>query len=234
MNLSEIMAELEALGNERIKKRYMGQGAREPLFGVASGALKPLAKKLMNNQEICEELYNTGNYDAMYLAGMIADVKRMTPDDFRRWIKKAYFYMISDFIVAVTLAETDFAATLSDEFIESGEELVMSAGWSCYEWLLGWKKDSELNEVRIKELLAKVKEEINSAPNRTKYAMNRFLAAVGVSFLPLHDEALQIAKELGEITIEDGKSKQVLNAYEIIQKEVNRGKVGFKRRHVRC
>lgn len=35
-----MMSEIESLGTERMKKYYEGQGAREPLFGVASGALK--------------------------------------------------------------------------------------------------------------------------------------------------------------------------------------------------
>ena len=99
------------------EENYVSQGASEPLFGVASGALKPIAKKMKKNQPLAEELYATGNYDAMYLAGMIADPKKMTPADFDRWIEKAYFHMISDFIVAVTLAETDIAQEVADKFI---------------------------------------------------------------------------------------------------------------------
>ena len=136
MDLFEIMSEIESLGTERTKKSYIGRGAREPLFGVASGALKPISKKIGKNQPLAEELYATGNYDAMYLAGMVADPKKMTPADFARWIGKAYTHIISDNIVAVTLAETDFAQEVADKFIASGDELVMSAGWSCYQWLL--------------------------------------------------------------------------------------------------
>lgn len=71
--------------------------------------MKPIAKRIKTNQILADELYSTGNYDARYLAGMIADPKAMTEVDFNRWMEGAYFYMISDFIVAVTLAETDFS-----------------------------------------------------------------------------------------------------------------------------
>ena len=38
--------------------------------------MKPIAKKIKLNQELAEELYATGNYDAMYFfAGIIADPK---------------------------------------------------------------------------------------------------------------------------------------------------------------
>ena len=46
MNLEEVMQELEALGKERTKKIYMSNGAHEPLFGVATGAMKPIARKI--------------------------------------------------------------------------------------------------------------------------------------------------------------------------------------------
>ena len=78
MNIEMVMQELEALGKERTKKMYISNGAQEPLFGVATGAMKPIAKKIKINQQLAEELYATGNYDAMYFAGIIADPKAMT------------------------------------------------------------------------------------------------------------------------------------------------------------
>lgn len=40
----------------------------------------------------------------------------------------AYFYMVSDFVVAVTLAEAVIAQEFADTWIASREELRMSAG----------------------------------------------------------------------------------------------------------
>ena len=128
MNLEEVMQELEALGKERMKKMYMNNGAHEPLFGVATGAMKPMSRKIKINQALAEELYATGNYDAMYFAGIIADPKAMTEEDFDRWIDSAYFYMLSDYVVAVTLSEAPIAQEIADKWIASGDELRMSAG----------------------------------------------------------------------------------------------------------
>ena len=115
MNLETVMQELEALGKERTKKIYVSNGAHEPLFGVATGAMKPIAKKIKINQDLADELYATGNYDAMYFAGIIADPKAMTASDYERWIDAAYFYMLSDFVVAVTLSESDIAQEVADK-----------------------------------------------------------------------------------------------------------------------
>ncbi|MDF2674374.1 MAG: hypothetical protein K0R09_2642 [Clostridiales bacterium] len=235
MELKEIMEELKALGTERTKKIYMSNGAREPVFGVTIGAMKPIFKKIKYNQPLAEQLYATGNYDAMYLAGMIAEPKKMSVEDFNWWIEGAYFYMISDFIVAVTLAETDIAFTVADRWIDSGKELVMSAGWSCYEWLLGTRSDSEFDKEKLLAMLNRVRNTIHNQPNRTKYAMNNFIMSVGVSYLPLHEEALIIAQEVGKVDIFNGKNLCKTNvAAEYIHNAVDKEKLGFKRKNVRC
>ena len=235
MDAVTVMQELETLGKERTKKMYLSNGAHEPLFGVATGAMKPIAKKIKINQPLADELYATGNYDAMYFAGIIADPKAMTESDYDRWMDSAYFYMLSDYVVAVTLSESDIAQDVADKWIASGDELRMSAGWSCYCWLLGNRKDTEFTESKISNMLDRVKTSIHESPERTKASMNNFLYTVGVCYLPLHEKAVETAKEVGSVEVKREKKKpSILNAYESIQKEINRGRIGFKRRYVRC
>ncbi|WP_025693220.1 DNA alkylation repair protein [Paenibacillus zanthoxyli] len=235
MNVEMVMRELEALGKERTKKIYSSNGAQEPLFGVATGAMKPIFKKTKINQPLAEQLYATGNYDAMYFAGIIADPNAMTEADFDRWMDAAYFYMLSDYVVAVTLAEADIAQEVADKWIASGEELRMSAGWSCYCWLLGNRPDDEFSESKLAGMLEMVKNTIHDSPERTKYAMNNFLYTVAVSYVPLHDKACETARTVGPVEVNKDKAKsKFLHAYENIQKAVDKGQVGFKRKHVRC
>jgi 3-methyladenine DNA glycosylase AlkD len=197
--------------------------------------MKPIFRKTKLNQPLAEELYATGNYDAMYFAGIIADPKAMTVADFERWIDGAYFYMLSDFVVAVTLAEADIAQEVADKWIASGEELRMSAGWSCYCWLLGNRPDSEFSESKLANLLDTVENTIHDAPERAKFAMNNFIYTVGVSYVPLHDQAVESAKAVGPVEVNRDKAKsKFLDASANIQKAVDRGQIGFKRKHVRC
>jgi hypothetical protein len=230
-----VMKELESLGKERIKKTYISNGAVEPLFGVATGAMKPLAKLIKKNQALADQLYTTGNYDAMYFAGVIAEPKEMTEADFERWMDGAYFYMLSDYVVAVTLAETDIAQVVADKWIASDDELKMSAGWSCYCWLLGSRQDSEFSVSKLSSMLDQVVNTIHQSPERTKSAMNNFIFTVGISYLPLHEKAVETAKEVGPVEMKrDNKKSSILLASENIQKELDRGKLGFKRKYVRC
>lgn len=171
----------------------------------------------------------------MYFAGIIADPKAMNESDFDRWIDGAYFYMLSDYVVAVTLSESTIAQDVADKWIASGDELRMSAGWSCYCWLLGNRKDNEFVESKIFDMLEIVKNTIHDAPERTKSAMNNFINTVAISYVPLHEKAVETAKEVGTIEIKrDNKKSSLLNAHESIQKELDRGRLGFKRKYVRC
>lgn len=235
MDFETIMHELELLGKERTKKTYISNGAKEPLFGVATGAMKPLAKKIKKNQPLAEQLYATGNYDAMYFAGIIADPMTMTEEDFDRWIDGAYFYMLSDYVVAVTLSESDLAQKVADKWIASGEELKMSAGWSCYCWLLGNRPDSEFDASKLSSMLDQVANSIHESPERTKSAMNNFIYTVAISYKPQHEKAVETAKAVGPVEMKkDEKKISILNAAENIQKDVDKGRIGFKRKYVRC
>ncbi|WP_270181080.1 DNA alkylation repair protein [Alkalihalobacillus sp. CinArs1] len=235
MDAQTVLHELETLGKERTKKMYISSGAHEPVFGVATGQMKPIAKKIKQDQELAEQLYATGNYDAMYFAGIIAEPEAMTEADFERWIDDAYFYMISDYVVAVTLAETEIAQQVSDKWIASGEDLKMSAGWSCYCWLLGNRKDEEFDTDKLSKMLDQASESIHDAPERTKASMNNFISTVGISYVSLHDKAVEVAKAVGPVEMKrDKKKSSILNASETIQKQVDRGKIGFKRKYVRC
>ncbi|NWQ42764.1 DNA alkylation repair protein [Bacillus sp. EB106-08-02-XG196] len=235
MDFETVMQELEALSNERLKKMYIGNGAQEPLFGVATGKMKPIAKKIKINQPLAEQLYATRNYDAMYFAGIIADPMAMTEADFDRWMDGAYFYMLSDYVVAVTLAEADIAQVVADKWIANGEELRMSAGWSCYCWLLGNRPDSEFSASKLASMLDQVERTIHDSPDRTKSAMNNFIYTVAISYLPLHEKAIETAKAVGPVDMNRGKKKpSILLASENIHKELDRGKLGFKRKYVRC
>ena len=76
MNAESVMAELEALGKERLKKMYLSNGAREPLFGVATGAMKPMAKKIKINQPLAGGFMPPGTTTPCTLPASLQTLKR--------------------------------------------------------------------------------------------------------------------------------------------------------------
>jgi hypothetical protein len=65
--------------------------------------------------------------------------------------------------------------------------------------------------------------------------MNNFLYTVAVSYVPLHEKARETAKAVGPVEVDKHKAKsKLINAYDNIQKAIDTGRIGFKRKHVRC
>src|SRR5271168_1501471 len=90
MTAKEILAELKPLGRESYKRVLISNhGVKEPFFGVPVSELKKIQKRVKKDCQLALDLYNTGNYDAMYLAGLIADDARMTRKDLNCWAKTA-------------------------------------------------------------------------------------------------------------------------------------------------
>ncbi|PYE47654.1 hypothetical protein DFQ00_112103 [Paenibacillus barcinonensis] len=80
MKVNEVMQELEVLGKERTKKIYLSNGAHEPLFGVATGAMKPMAKQIRKNQPLAEQLLEVNQHKPKSSQSMPSIISK------RRWI----------------------------------------------------------------------------------------------------------------------------------------------------
>ena len=87
MTLREVMSDLESRGNPETKQTYLKQGAHEPLFGVQIADLKSIAGKTGKDHALALELFETGNVDAMYLAGLIANEKKVTVEELNAWAR---------------------------------------------------------------------------------------------------------------------------------------------------
>src|ERR1700749_4602604 len=96
MTAQEIMTELQAMGNPGIKKILLNHGVKEPFFGVKIEHLKLIQKKVKTDYQLAKDLYATGNADAMYLAGLIADDPKMTEADLQTWVQAAVSNNISE------------------------------------------------------------------------------------------------------------------------------------------
>ena len=174
MTVQDVLNELESFGDERTKNTHMNHGAKEPLFGVKVADLKKILKKTKKNHELSLGLYKTGNSDAMYLAGLMADEKQITQEQLQSWVEGAYWYYLSEFTVPWVAAETPFGFSLGLKWINSDEEAIAAAGWSTLYNYASIRDDGLLDIQTYSKLLDKVEKEIHQAQNRVKYTMNGF------------------------------------------------------------
>jgi 3-methyladenine DNA glycosylase AlkD len=235
MTAAEIVKELRALGRDSYKKVLLKHGIGEPLFGVKIEELKKYQKRIKKNYQLALELYDTGIYDAMYLAGLIADESKMTAKDLKGWLTKNNCIPLCGSTVAWVAAESRHGWDLALEWIESKTEIVATAGWATLGSVVAIREDDQLDLGKLKQLLKRVEETIHEQPNRVRYAMNGFVIAVGTYVRQLTDLALKTGKKFGEVSVDMGDTScQVPSAPEYIEKARKRGAIGKKRKTARC
>jgi 3-methyladenine DNA glycosylase AlkD len=235
MTVQEIMDDLKSHGSESIKKILLKHGVKEPFFGVKIEYMKPIQKKVKMDYQLAKDLYATGNADAMYLAGLIADDEQMTKADLQTWVKQAVSNSISEYTVPWVATGGNYGYELALEWIDSQEEYIAAAGWSTLSNLVSLKPDHELDMSSLKSLLSRVSKTIHAADNRVRSTMNGFIIAVG-SYVPaLTDEAIATAKNIGTVTVDkEGTACKVPDAVEYIKKAKDRGSLGKKKKTVKC
>ncbi|WP_020533948.1 DNA alkylation repair protein [Flexithrix dorotheae] len=235
MTTQEVLSELESYADENTKNTLLKHGAKEPFFGVKVADLKKILKKTKKNHELSLALYDTGNSDAMYLAGLMADEKQITKAQLEDWVEKAYWYYLSEYTVPWVAAETPFGFGLGQQWIESERETIAAAGWATLANYAAVNEDKDLDIEAYSELLDRVGEEVHQAQNRVRYAMNGFVIAIGSYISELTDKSKAIAKKIGKVNVEmGGTACKVPLASDYIQKVIDKGRVGKKKKMARC
>ena len=235
MTVNEIMAYLQTMGSDNIKKILLRHGVKEPFFGVKVEHLKNIQKKVKKDYQLAKELYATGNADAMYLAGLIADDMQMTKADLQTWVKQAVSSNISEYTVPWVAAEGNYGFELAREWIDSKEEYIAAAGWSTLSNVVALKPDNELDMGALKALLGRVENAIHSSPDRVRSTMNGFIISVGAYVKYLTDDATETANRISPVTIiKEGTACKTPAAPEYIEKAKNRGSLEKKKKTVKC
>jgi 3-methyladenine DNA glycosylase AlkD len=234
MEVAEIMAELQAVGSESIKKILLKHGVKEPFFGVKVEHLKTIQKKVKKDYRLAKDLFATGNADAMYLAGLIADDEKMTKADLQAWANEAVSNNISEYTVPWVAAEGKYGFELALEWINDSGEHVAATGWSTLSNVVALKPDDELDIGALRALLDRVGQTIHSSPNRVRSTMNGFIISVGTYVAPLADDAIATALKVGTVIVDkNGTACKTPLAAEYIAKAKSKGAVA-KKKTVKC
>lgn len=235
MTVNEIMAELQTMGSESVKKILLKHGVKEPFFGVKVAQLKTIQKKIKRDYQLAKDLFATGNADAMYLAGLIADDEKMTKADLQLWAKEAVSNNISEYTVPWVAAGSSSGFELAIDWINFEEEHIAATGWATLANLVSLKPDNELNTEILLLLLTRVEQTIHSSANRVRSTMNSFIISTGIYVASLNKEAIAVAHKIGVVKVEqNGTACKVASAADYIKKATEKHISIVKKKTVKC
>lgn len=235
MELKEVMEYLHSKGSEQTRKIFSKHGAPSNQFGVKVGDLKPIEKKEKNNHELALDLYATGNSDAQYLAGLIADPKKFSKDDFKNWALNAEWYMISEYAVAWNIAESPICMDVCSDWINSKEVKLQEAAWAALGAYLGIIDNNQLDLEFHSNLIERIEKNIHSESNRVKYCMNGYLIALGCAVPELTEKCKNAGAKIGKVDVFIGKTScKVPEIVPYIEKVEKMNRIGKKKKNAKC
>ncbi len=235
MTAKEILDEIKPLGSDSYRRVIFKHGVTEPCFGVKISDLKKIVKRIKTDHQLALELFDTGVYDAMYLAGLIADDAKMTKKDLKHWVSKAYCRPLCGWTVAWVAAGSPHGWDLGLEWIDSKKPLTAVAGWATLASVVSITDDAALDLAVLKKLLHRVQKSIHMESDSVRYFMNSFIIAVGTCVQPLMEIAIETGEKIGPVTADLGDNDcKVPFAPDYIEKVRKRGAIGKKRTSAKC
>ncbi len=206
MTLAETMAAIAAAGTAQTKKTLMNHGAREPIDGVKVSDLKVIQKQIRKDQALALALYDTGHYDAQYLAGLTANGALMTAAQLRHWAETPNAAGISEYSVPWVAAEHPDAWNIALSWIDDPSPAVAVSGWATLAGLVSLLPDEQIDVPKVLALLQRIEKDIHGAPNRVRYVMNGFVIGAGTYVDAAHDAAVAAARNIGTVTVNMGNT----------------------------
>jgi 3-methyladenine DNA glycosylase AlkD len=202
MTLADAMRAIEGKGTPHRAVLYRRHGIGERTVGLSYADVGALAKRIGINHALALELWKTGLHDARIVATRIADPTHLTASTLKHWLKACANYVVTD-AVAGLAADAPGALESALEWIADPGEWIASAGWTTIALLV---MREGLEESLAERLIATIERGIHAAPNRTRYAMNSALIAIGGAMPRLRARARQAATAIGVVDVNHGET----------------------------
>lgn len=202
MNLKETLAKLESLGDEKRRAYNVKIGAgKAKQFGVATGDIRTLAKKIKTDHELALQLWKTGNIDAQLLAILLMKPKSLSASALDKMVRGPMFVWVADWFNAYIVKEQPPAdkETLRLKWMEDDDGWAARAGWNITASRINKEGagGKDVDGLDLPALLDRIESEMADAPPETQWTMNNTLTAIGIHRAKLRKRAIAIGEKLG-------------------------------------
>jgi 3-methyladenine DNA glycosylase AlkD len=189
----EVMAKLRDLRNDMIYKHNAKRGAGDNQFGVKSTDLRALAKQIKADPELTEQLWESGNLDAMLLATLIMKPKQMSVDDLNRLVGSVSYFHVADWLSTNVVKLHPQKESQRERWMNSGHNMTARMGWSLTtERVIKKPEGLDLNG-----LLDRIETQMGNAHEDVQWTMNYCLAEIGINFPEHRARAIAIGEKIG-------------------------------------
>ena len=193
MTLKDVLAQLESLGNEKVRAQNRKHGAGDSQFGVRLGDIRKLAAKIKRDDPLAMALWDTGNVDARFLAALLIEPKNLPAQALDRMVRSITFVRVADWFNAYVVAKHPDKEALREPWMAADDRWAARAGWH----LTAERVAKNPEGLDLPALLDRIESEMADAAPEVQWTMNITLDAIGIHVPKLRKRAITIGEKLG-------------------------------------
>ena len=193
MTAKQVLAKLEALGDEKVRKHNRKYGAGDDQFGVKHGDIRKLAETIKGDHELALELWATGNCDAQLLAILLMKPKQLSAAELDRLVRSVSFEHVADWLNSYVVKGHPDREKLRLKWLAAKDRWAGRAGW----FLTSVEVNRKAEGLDLPALLDRLESEMPGAAKEAQWTMNSVLAGIGIHNPSLRKRALAIGERLG-------------------------------------
>jgi 3-methyladenine DNA glycosylase AlkD len=193
MKIKEVLKQLEALGNEKVRAQNKKRGSSDKQFGVLLGDIRKVAAPLKTNHELALALWETGNVDARLLATLLIKPKNLSSKEMDRMVRSATFVQVADWLNAYVVKKHPDKEALRETWMAASDPWAARSGWS----LTAERINKSPKGLDLPALLTRIESEMGGAAPEVQWTMNFCLGGIGIHFPKYRKRAVAIGEALG-------------------------------------
>lgn len=191
--VKEILAELEALGNDKVRAQNRRNGAGGKQFGVLLGDIRKIGARIKTDHELGLALWATENVDARLVAILIMKPNKLSRDELDRMVRSVGFVQVADWLNSYVVKKHRDKESLREAWMNDNDRWAARAGWS----LTNERITKDPDGLDLAALLDRIESEMPSAPPEVQWTMNFCLGNIGIQFPKLRKRAVDIGEKIG-------------------------------------
>ena len=193
MKLDEVLKELEALGNEKMRAQNTKAGASDNQFGVRRGDVRKVAKKIKSDHALALALWDNGNIDARFLAILLLKPKSLSSSELDAMVRSAKFDQVADWLISYVIKKHADKESLRESWMNDDEPMAARAGWALTAERIVKSPDG----LDLGGLFDRIESEMATAHAHAQWTMNMCLGETGIHHAEHRKRALKIGEALG-------------------------------------
>ena len=193
MTLEDALAQLESLGNEKVRAHNRKRGAGDNQFGARLGDIRTVAAKIRTDHPLAIALWDTGNVDARLLAILLLKPRQLSREELDRMVRSVDFAQVADWLNAYVVKNHPDKESLRVAWMSDDDPWAARAGWNLTAERVAKSPDG----LDLPALLARIESELGRAAPEVQWTMNACLAGIGIHFPEHRTRATAIGETLG-------------------------------------